>query len=175
MTMRLADDVVLPFNYTRYGQELQTDFVAVQQLVANSSSVPSNFSLTPLQTAITAFQPVAETVTQTQASCRSDNSPCSSAQIAALNKALYSAERQLLSSNGLPNRPWYKNAIVAPGLYKGYGADTFPGLTQSIRDGVWATAEAQLQVICQRLDALTAHFQATVAADRVTSQTVRHK
>jgi len=35
------------------------------------------------------------------------------------NQALYQAEQQLLSVNGLPRRPWFKHSIYAPGFIRG--------------------------------------------------------
>jgi N-acetylated-alpha-linked acidic dipeptidase len=35
-------------------------------------------------------------------------------------------ERALTLNDGLPNRPWFKNQIYAPGFYTGYGVKTLP-------------------------------------------------
>src|SRR5207344_1381662 len=39
---------------------------------------------------------------------------------AKLNQVLIAAERALLSPQGLPNRPWFRHLIYAPGQYTGY-------------------------------------------------------
>src|SRR5260221_7652137 len=49
-----------------------------------------------------------------------------------VNQALYKAEQQLLSDNGLPRRPWYRHAIYAPGFYTWYGVKTLPGIREAI-------------------------------------------
>jgi hypothetical protein len=45
---------------------------------------------------------------------------------------------------GLPRRPWFKHVLQAPGLYLGYAAQAFPGVTQAVEEADWATADAQL-------------------------------
>ena len=38
----------------------------------------------------------------------------------------------MLSPAGLPNRPWYKHTIYAPGEYTGYAAVVIPGVNEAI-------------------------------------------
>ncbi|CAM9873000.1 unnamed protein product [Ascophyllum nodosum] len=63
-----------------------------------------------------------------------------------LNERLAMTERRFLSPEGLPGRPWYRHVLQAPGLYLGYAADSFPGITQALRDGDEALARAQVLV-----------------------------
>jgi hypothetical protein len=51
-----------------------------------------------------------------------------------LNDRLIKAERLFLDEDGIPGRTWYKHVVYAPGLWAGYGADTFPSLTEAIDD-----------------------------------------
>jgi N-acetylated-alpha-linked acidic dipeptidase len=51
---------------------------------------------------------------------------------ARLNQALRQAERALLIPEGLPNRPWFRHAIYAPGQYTGYAAVVIPGVNEAI-------------------------------------------
>ena len=60
-----------------------------------------------------------------------------------LNAMLYQTERQLLSAQGLPIRPWYKHAIYAPGYYTGYGVKTMPALREAIENRDWKLAQEQ--------------------------------
>ncbi|KAF9054950.1 Zn-dependent exopeptidase [Hymenopellis radicata] len=48
------------------------------------------------------------------------------------NKKLISFERGFISEEGIKGREWYKHLGVAPGKWLGYGATTFPGLTEAI-------------------------------------------
>merc|ERR1711976_955770 len=52
-----------------------------------------------------------------------------------VNNALMIAERSMTDPEGLPNRPWYKYQVCAPGLYQGYGEQVFPGVMDSLSAG----------------------------------------
>ena len=64
----------------------------------------------------------------------------------AVNQALYKAEQQLLSNNGLPRRPWYRHVIYAPGFYTGYGVKTLPGIREAIEQRNWKEAQEQIGI-----------------------------
>ncbi|KAJ1300407.1 hypothetical protein OPQ81_005227 [Rhizoctonia solani] len=51
-----------------------------------------------------------------------------------VNKRLSNFERGFISQDGLPGREWYRHLIVAPGKWIGYGATTFPSLSEAIAD-----------------------------------------
>ena len=71
---------------------------------------------------------------------------------AKLNQALIAAERALLSPQGLPNRPWFRHVIYAPGQYTGYAAVVIPGVNESIdAKNAQLTAE-QLKVLTDALN-----------------------
>jgi len=63
-----------------------------------------------------------------------------------VNEALYRAEQQLLSDNGLPRRPWYRHTIYAPGFYTGYGVKTLPGIREAIEQRNFAEAQQQIEL-----------------------------
>jgi N-acetylated-alpha-linked acidic dipeptidase len=48
------------------------------------------------------------------------------------NQKLIAFERGFISDDGIKDREWYKHLGVAPGLWLGYGATTFPGLTEAL-------------------------------------------
>jgi N-acetylated-alpha-linked acidic dipeptidase len=67
---------------------------------------------------------------------------------------------------GLPERPWFKNLIYAPGRYTGYGAKTLPGLTEAIEEERWADANSYAVFTADALNAYSARLdQATAALD----------
>jgi N-acetylated-alpha-linked acidic dipeptidase len=70
----------------------------------------------------------------------------------------------LISPEGLPGRPWFKNLIYAPGFYTGYGVKTIPGVREAIEQEQWKEAE---QEIARVAAALRAHAELieSVAAD----------
>jgi N-acetylated-alpha-linked acidic dipeptidase len=59
----------------------------------------------------------------------------------ALNQMLFNTERVFLSEKGLPNRPWFKHQIYAPGAYTGYAVKTIPAVRESLEQRQWAQAE----------------------------------
>jgi N-acetylated-alpha-linked acidic dipeptidase len=69
-----------------------------------------------------------------------------------LNQALIAAERALLSPQGLPNRPWFRHLIYAPGQYTGYAAVVIPGVNESIDAKDAQLTTAQLQVLTDALN-----------------------
>ena len=58
-----------------------------------------------------------------------------------VNRKLIAMERALMSSEGLPNREWFKHQIYAPGFYTGYGVKTIPAVRESIEQKQWKQAE----------------------------------
>jgi len=65
-----------------------------------------------------------------------------------LNDRILYTERQFIGI-GLPERPYYRHVLQAPGLYQGYAPQVLPGISQAIR--------AQNQRVAQVQTELTAH------------------
>ena len=74
------------------------------------------------------------------------------ADVAQFNATLRAAEAALLSPAGLPNRPWYKHTIYAPGEYTGYAAVVIPGVNEAIEAKDSARASQQLTVLTEALE-----------------------
>lgn len=53
-------------------------------------------------------------------------------RVRAVNNRLRSFEAGFISVDGIKDREWFKHLGVAPGKWLGYGATTFPGLTEAI-------------------------------------------
>jgi N-acetylated-alpha-linked acidic dipeptidase len=79
---------------------------------------------------------------------------------ARLNQALIAAERALLSPQGLPNRPWFRHVIYAPGQYTGYAAVVIPGVNEAIDAKDAPLAAQQLQVVTDALNRAAAVLEA---------------
>lgn len=56
------------------------------------------------------------------------------ARLAELNDAIAAVERAFLLDEGLPERPWFKHAVYAPGLTTGYASWPLPAIRQAIED-----------------------------------------
>jgi N-acetylated-alpha-linked acidic dipeptidase len=71
--------------------------------------------------------------------------------LAGLNLRLRETENAFLSA-GLPNRPWYRHTIYAPGAYTGYAAVVIPGVNEALDARDAARAAGQLTVLTEALD-----------------------
>lgn len=74
-----------------------------------------------------------------------------SASLAEVNKLLMESERKLTNTEGLPNRPWFKHQIYAPGFYTGYSVKTMPAVREAIELKQWKLADASIVVVAQVL------------------------
>ncbi|MGH7445305.1 MAG: transferrin receptor-like dimerization domain-containing protein, partial [Longimicrobiales bacterium] len=70
--------------------------------------------------------------------------PLPDARAGRLNAILRSAERTLTREEGLPQRPWYRHQVYAPGLYTGYGVKTLPGVREAIEQREWRALSEQI-------------------------------
>jgi len=57
-----------------------------------------------------------------------------------------------LIPEGLPNRPWYRHSIYAPGQYTGYAAVVIPGINEAIDRGDRTQTEQQIAVLAGTLN-----------------------
>jgi len=78
-----------------------------------------------------------------------------------INKSLYQAEQQLLLSDGLPRRGWYKHSIYAPGYYTGYGVKTLPGIREAIEQRNWKEAQEQVEKAASAIRKFSAYLGET--------------
>ena len=76
------------------------------------------------------------------------------ATYADLNAALLTIERELLLAEGIPGRPWFKHCLYAPRYT--YAAMSLPGVREAAEAGDWELARSQLEVLVERLRAVTA-------------------
>ena len=61
-------------------------------------------------------------------------------------------ERALTRDEGLPQRPWYRHHVYAPGLYTGYGVKTFPAVREAIELKKWDEANTQIVVLAKVIE-----------------------
>ncbi len=124
--LRMADARLLPFDYARYGSEVGVFLQAVRKK-AGSRWGPGNVNFEAADHAAKRFADAGALVKQ-----QLSDTPESDRR---LNAILRQTERTLLLPEGLPNRPWYKHAIFAPGVYTGYAAVALPGVYEAIDAG----------------------------------------
>ncbi|HEY0144348.1 MAG TPA: M28 family metallopeptidase [Thermoanaerobaculia bacterium] len=75
------------------------------------------------------------------------------------DRVLMRLERALTREAGLPNRPWYKHHIYAPGFYTGYGVKTLPGVREAIEQRRWREANEQIVIVAKVLEGYAAELE----------------
>ena len=80
-----------------------------------------------------------------------------------LDETLRGLEQTLASDQGLPDRPWFRHLIYAPGVYTGYGAKTMPGVREAIEDHRWEVASQYVHLTAEALERYAEHVEAATA------------
>jgi N-acetylated-alpha-linked acidic dipeptidase len=140
--VRMADTDVLPYDYVPYAHEI-TSYIETAKKKAGDEKLGS-LDFGPALAAANRFSTAAEHATGIEKSPGSDP--------AKVNQALREAEGDLISPAGLPNRPWYRHLIYAPGEYTGYAAVVIPGVTEAVQAKNAERASQQLNVLVEALD-----------------------
>ena len=141
--IRMADADILPYDYEEYAKEIvsyidsakkkaQTEFTSQKVDFAEATQAVHHFE-----------QAAAKALVQQQ------GSPHDATK---LNQALRDAERALLMPEGLPNRPWFRHAIYAPGQYTGYAAVVIPGINEAIDKHDLARTRQQIPFLAAALN-----------------------
>jgi N-acetylated-alpha-linked acidic dipeptidase len=144
--IRMADADVLPYDYEEYGEEIVAYIAAARKKAGNNfgNQMP-NFS--DAAEAARHFEKAGAKILARQKSPGND--------ITELNQALRQAERALLIPQGLPNRPWFRHAIYAPGQYTGYAAVVIPGVNEAIDKHDLERTQQQLTALAAALNRAT--------------------
>jgi N-acetylated-alpha-linked acidic dipeptidase len=144
--IRMADADVLPYDYEAYGKE-----------IANYIEAAKKKAETEFGTGVPRFDAALEAAHKFEragAKILSHQRKASS-DVAKLNQTLCDAERALLIPEGLPNRPWFRHAIYAPGQYTGYAAVMIPGVGEAIDKRDLERTKRQLEVLSSALERAT--------------------
>jgi N-acetylated-alpha-linked acidic dipeptidase len=141
--LHMASADVLPYDYEAYGKEIGSyiDNSREKARVMLGAGAPD---FTHASDAAARFMRAGARVLAIQKNPPSDP--------AKLNQTLIAAERALLSKEGLPNRPWFKHTIYAPGQYTGYAAVVIPGVNEAIDAKNAQLVTEQLQVLTDALN-----------------------
>ena len=177
--MRLADADVVPleFNgmadtYARYVDELEKlakkkrddaierdreldegVFTAVADPTKKSVPpprlvIPPYLNFAPLHNAVDTLKNSAGKYQAAFAAAQADGSL---AKASAVDAKLIATEHALTNNQGLPERPWFKNQLYAPGFYTGYAAKTMPAIREAIEQDKWPLADQSIAVVAKVL------------------------
>jgi len=168
--MRLADDELLPFQFSDFADTVRTYVDQLKRLDADqraqteetnreidegafrAAADPRKSYATPEKNPVPPHLNFAPLENGLDALVRSAQrydaarKAASNTQDAkAVNAKLIESERRLTDSAGLPGRPWFRHMIYAPGFYTGYGVKTIPGVREAIEQKRWQEADQQIQ------------------------------
>jgi len=136
--LRMADADVLPYDYESYGKEITSYLESAEKRAAEKLGKKApDFS--PALNAANRMTTAGAAIAAKQKDASVD--------AARLNRVLRDTEAALLLPQGLPNRPWFRHAIYAPGEYTGYAAVVIPGVNEAIDAGDDARTQQQLAAL----------------------------
>jgi N-acetylated-alpha-linked acidic dipeptidase len=164
MAMRLANADILPLRFSTYARDLRVDLDNLRRDVirrARATSAPASGA-----SASSAKPPIRPDFAEIlaalndlrdagEAADRAATAAMKSGDVAAMrriNDALASVESAFLDAKGLPNRPWFRHVLIAPGLTTGYAPWPFPALQEAVeaKDADMFAREAQRVVAAIR-------------------------
>ncbi len=135
--LHMADADVLPYDYVTYGKEISAYLDSAQKKAQDAGLTGIDFA--PAKAAAEKFTQLAQQV--------KDKQEHPGSNLSAFNTQLRQVEGDFLSEPGLPNRPWFKHTIYAPGEYTGYAAVVIPGVNEAIDAKDSARAQQQMVVL----------------------------
>ncbi|HKW68339.1 MAG TPA: M28 family metallopeptidase [Terriglobales bacterium] len=124
--LRLANADVLPYDYAQYGKEIAA-YLKTAQTKAEAKLGKDAPDFAPALAAAARLESAGAAIAKLQKNAQSRQTE--------LNQLLVGTERAFLLPRGLPNRPWYRHVIYAPGVYTGYAAVVIPGVNEAVDAG----------------------------------------
>jgi N-acetylated-alpha-linked acidic dipeptidase len=115
-------------------------------------AVPPFLNFAPLDNAVVTLKKSAERYEKAMKAATKAGIPAQSAEMAPLNQMLLQSERAYTNPKGLPERPWFKHMIYAPGAYTGYGVKTIPAVHEPLDAKKWDAAEAGVPMAAQAIE-----------------------
>ena len=128
----------MPYDYEEYGKEIAA-YVEGANKKAEKKFANQSPDFGPAREAAKYLASAGAAILEKQKNSASDSTK--------LNRTLGEAERAMLIPEGLPNRPWFRHAIYAPGVYTGYAAVVIPGVNEAIDAGDLERTRQQIAVL----------------------------
>jgi len=148
LAIRLADAEILPYNFTNYANRLES-YIQNTRDFLNSTNSTYAIKLDAISVSVAGLTDIARKIEAQQQDGLEGFLSLEAAS--SLNDRIFLSERQFLTTQGLPGRPFFKHVVQAPGLYTGYAYEPFPGLTEAIRVQNWTLATQQVEVIAHQI------------------------
>ncbi|MGA2388933.1 MAG: transferrin receptor-like dimerization domain-containing protein [Candidatus Sulfotelmatobacter sp.] len=120
-------------------------------------TVPPYMNFAPMKNAIDLLKKSSERYSKALADWQAKSPhPLSAQALEPINADLLGISRLFLNEKGLPERPWFKNQIYAPGAYTGYGAKPIAAVREYMDEKKWREAEAQVPRVAQVIENVAA-------------------
>ena len=118
-----------------------------------AETVPPYINFAPMKNAIEQLKKSSERYSKALAAWQAKGSPSlPTDSLNLVNADLLRISRLFLNQKGLPERPWFKNQIYAPGAYTGYGAKPIAAVREYMDEKKWKEAEAQIPQVSQVIE-----------------------
>jgi N-acetylated-alpha-linked acidic dipeptidase len=120
-------------------------------------TIPPFINFAPMKNAIALLKRSAERYSRVLGAYEAAGSPeLPSQSEGMINADLLRVSRLFLNSQGLPERPWFKNQVYAPGAYTGYGAKPIAAVREYLDEKRWREAEGQVPQVSQVIENVAA-------------------
>jgi N-acetylated-alpha-linked acidic dipeptidase len=114
-------------------------------------TVPPFMNFSPIKNSMEALKKGSERYSAALTKFKNSNAAIPPASLAAVNADLIEISRLFLNEKGLPERPWFKNQVYAPGAYTGYGAKPIAAVREYMDEKKWQQADAQIPMVANVL------------------------
>jgi N-acetylated-alpha-linked acidic dipeptidase len=114
--------------------------------------VPPFMNFAPLKNGVEAIKKSAQRYQSAFAKWQTSGTDLPARSAAALNAELIQIQRSFLTEKGLPERPWFKHQVYAPGAYTGYGAKPIAAVREYMDQEKWMEADTQVPIVGQVLE-----------------------
>jgi len=127
-------------------------------------AVPPYMNFAPLKNSIESLKHSADRYQAAFTKAQAEGAPALSPQaLDALNTDLLKIQRTFLLERGLPERPWFKHQVYAPGAYTGYGAKPLAAVREYMDAKKWAEADAQVPTVAKVIEGVAAAIDKAAA------------
>jgi N-acetylated-alpha-linked acidic dipeptidase len=150
MALRLANAEAYPFDFGLYADR-------VSGFIDDLAKVPGadRLRLQPVRAAVRRWRSAGTALDSARRALLARPSGAGrTGALQAMNGAMRLVEQQLLLSEGIPDRPWFRHALYAP--RPTYAAMTLPGIREAVEAKDLARAAAQVTALAARLNAAAA-------------------
>jgi N-acetylated-alpha-linked acidic dipeptidase len=128
-----------------------------------AETVPPFMNFAPMKNSIELLKKSADDYSKALAKFKSGGAAISPQSLDTVNADLLAVSRLFLNEKGLPERPWFKNQIYAPGAYTGYGAKPVAAVREYMDEKKWQQADAQIPMVAQVIENIAAGISKAAA------------